>query len=480
MKFSVLLIFAIISWACGILFLSFFESAAFFILILAVVFWKSKSRKIVLIFILAFLLGFLRIFAVEYKHTDNDIPLNKAIFLSGVVYDEIDRRDEFIFAPVNVRKIKYDNVERNTDFNILIKTDPYFVLEYGDNIELKGFLTEPQDDGSGFSYKNYLKSKGIDFLMYSPKIYITPNKNSGSIFLKAIINLRRRILDSIENVFSEPFSSFIAGLLIGMRKGISPDIMQNFNKVGLTHILAISGWNITIIISFASGLFSFFGRRLKVLFSLISIFMFLLIVGFSPSVFRASIMGAIGLAAIFFGRQNSARTALFASGFIMTLLNPKILLFDVSFQLSFLSTAGLIYFMPVLLNLFRSLNEFFGIRDIFFSTISSQFFVMNIGIASFNRLAVIAPAANIFILPFIPLIMFFSFISAIIGIISVPLARILAIIPIMFSKFIFLISEIFSKFSFAYFDVYQIPKEFYILHFLIIFYFVCKTEVFDC
>lgn len=294
-----------------------------------------------------------------------------------------------------------------------------------------------------------------------------------------ITNLRYYILDAIGNVFNEPASGLMAGLLLGARKSIPYEILQNFNKIGLTHILAISGWNITLIIGFVAGIFGFLGRKLKVIVALLAIMFFVLLVSGGASVLRASIMGAIGLLAMMVGRENLPSTALFASGFFMTLFSPDILTSDVGFQLSFLSTMGLIYFMPVLSRFCAKIPVMFGARDIIISTLSSQVFIMPIAMSVFNRISIIAPIANLFILPLIPVIMLFAFVAIIVGIIFEPAGRLIAVLPELMSKFIFWISDEFSKLSFAYFDVYQIPTIAIALYFCWILYLLIHIDMLE-
>lgn len=418
---------------------------------------KFGFRRIHLIFIFAFLLGLLRIYTAQSGGLDTmNVQRDKAV-LYGFVCDEPDRRDDFAFICVETQ-----------EFKMLAKTDVHVEFKYGNGVKLEGFLVSAPD---------YFKAKDIEYFMYYPGIFFAPDHSKSNIFFEFVIGLRGRISDMIENVFSEPIASFIAGLLIGMRKNIPDEILQSFNKIGLTHILAISGWNITIIIGFIAGIFNFLGRKLKVVFSLAAVAVFVLIVGGSPSVLRAGITGSIGLLALAFGRQGIPILALCASGFLMTFINPKILMADAGFQLSFLSTLGLICFMPRLGVFFERIPALFGLRDIFLATISSQIFILPIAITVFSRISIISPIANIIILPFMPVIMLFSFIAVAAGGVFLPAGRLFAVAGEAISKFIFWVSSVLGRLDFAYIDVYKIPTLAIAAYFIFILYFLVNVDM---
>ncbi|MBI5152537.1 ComEC/Rec2 family competence protein [Candidatus Peregrinibacteria bacterium] len=470
MKSPARILFFVIFWALGIVCYKVFWAAILLLALIAVIFWKFRLVKIISIFILAFLLGFLRMYIAHDKGIDySEAAQNKKITVEGFICEDLDRRDDFMFLYVQAEKAQVAGVAQAADFKFIIKTDLYADFEYGDYVKAQGFLVAAAD---------YFQAKDIKYFMYYPKISASGSQKQ-NIFMKFIIFVRRSVLGAIENVFSEPVASFIAGLLIGSRKSIPDEIMQNFNKIGLTHVLAISGWNITLIISFAAAIFGFLGRRLKIIFSLVTICIFVLIVGGNPSVLRAGIMGAVSLIALAFGRQGIPLITLCVSGFLMTLVNPKILLFDVGFQFSFLSTLSLICLLPRFVEFFKCIPAAFGLRDIFLATMSSQIFILPIAVAAFGRISIVSPIANIFILPFIPFIMFFSFFAISLGAIFLPAGALLAVLPIMLSKFIFWISALMASFDFAYIDVFQIPTSARLLYFTFILYVLIKIEVFE-
>ena len=114
--------------------------------------------------------------------------------------------------------------------------------------------------------------------------------------------LKSNLESRLNQLFSEPHASFAAGLLLGSRRGIPPDLMDAFNQSGLTHIIAISGYNITLIIACMLSLLRGLSRRVQIVISSATIFIFVILVGATSAVIRASVMGVIALWALGLGR----------------------------------------------------------------------------------------------------------------------------------------------------------------------------------
>ncbi len=237
-------------------------------------------------------------------------------------------------------------------------------------------------------------------------------------FFGNILKLKNIFAEKLNGLFSEPHASFMAGLLLGSRKGIPEALMVNFNATGLTHIIAISGYNITLIIVLVSAMLGFLSRNKKIFFSIIFVILFVVFVGMSAAVVRAAIMGIIGLLALWFGRIYFVELSLLLAAFFMTLWNPKVLVYDVGFQLSCLATAGLIYCPEKIQSWFRWLPNSFGIREAMTMTVAAQIFALPVIVGTFERFSVIAPIANVFVLPFIPLAMVFGFFAVMFGFLS--------------------------------------------------------------
>lgn len=298
-------------------------------------------------------------------------------------------------------------------------------VEYGDRIILTGFLTEP-----------FYNDPRIAAQIEQPVIH-SIIENNGIFFLRFIARQKEFILKRLDKAFPEPSASFAAGLLLGSRSNIPKNIMEDFKKTGLTHILAVSGYNIVILIAFTSAVFSVFPRKISFPLSLTTIFIFVMLVGMSASVLRAALMGSLAQIARFFGRKSFGIRPLFIAGYIMVLFDPFIVFFDIGFQLSFAATAGIILFSP-------SLKRYFP--DVISTSWSAQIMTTPLVMYYFKGFSLIALLANALILPAIPLLMLGSFLSLIFG-------KLAAVPTWLLFEIVFKITHALAELPFAFMEV---------------------------
>lgn len=404
---------------CSQIRISYFETALFFIWAISLlIVFRSKKMLIFIILSSIFLVfGYCRYYfsipltgpdSVHYYQNEN-----VQYKVRGVISGNPDRRKEKVNYFFDVKQMLLNGKWNGVSGRILVSADLYPEYFYGDSIELYGFIIPPAEF-EGFSYKNYLSLYNVYSVVYRP--YITRiSSDGGSPFFSVLYSLKDTFEERINELFPEPMASFSAGLLTGSRKGIPDDLMESFNITGLTHIIAISGYNISLIIFFVSSFFSKSSRKIKLPLIIGFVVLFTLFVGASPAVVRASIMGIISVMALALGRQSLVLNALLMSAFVMVLMNPNVLLFDVGFQLSFLATLGLILTGEKIKKIFSFLPDCFGIREGIAMTLSAQVFALPIILLNFERLSLISPIANILIVPFIPFAMLFGFTAVILS-----------------------------------------------------------------
>lgn len=351
-----------------------------------------------------------------------DVPVNAiserqgyGVF-RGCVVEEPDVRVDKVKYVVGARELHGDSGWREVSGNVLVNANRYPVYGYGECLTVKGKLEQPGKIEE-FDYGSYLARYDIFSVVYRAEIEKSDQKMEQGFFGN-ILKLKNIFAEKLNGLFSEPHASFMAGLLLGSRKGIPEALMLNFNATGLTHIIAISGYNITLIIVLVSAMLGFLSRNKKIFFSIIFVILFVVFVGMSAAVVRAAIMGIIGLLALWFGRIYFVELSLLLAAFFMTLWNPKVLVYDVGFQLSCLATAGLIYCPEKIQSWFRWLPNSFGIREAMTMTVAAQIFALPVIVGTFERFSVIAPIANVFVLPFIPLAMVFGFFAVMFGFLS--------------------------------------------------------------
>jgi len=268
---------------------------------------------------------------------------------------------------------------------------------YGDEVLITGILQQPGQI-ENFHYDRFLSRYDVYSVMYRAQIE-TISKGNGSAFFAYLYDLKNQFESQLNRLYPEPHASFMAGLLTGSRRGIPEHLLKDFQTTGLTHIIAISGYNISIVIAIIGSFLFFLPLRFRFIPSVIAIVCFTLFVGASPSVVRAAIMGALGLFALRVGRQSHSFIAILLTGALMVGWNPKFLWYDAGFQLSFLSVLGLAYLAPLLDRVFASVPHTLGLRESLQMTIAAQLAAVPLIVILFGQFSLVAPLANVLVVP---------------------------------------------------------------------------------
>jgi len=347
---------------------------------------------------------------------------------------------------------------------ILIKTRKYPAYHYGNVISINGLIKQPYDSPD-FKYSNYLSRFGVYSLMNYPDIIVTKPFDA-NWFLSFLYNLKNNFVVIINKILPEPTASFLAGLLLGIRRNMPNELLEWFKITGLTHIIALSGFNITIIAGALMSWFRFLPLRFRFIFIIMTIISFVLLTGASPSVTRAAIMGILILLSTLTGRLADVTISLLLTAALMIWYNPKILAYDIGFQLSFVSTIGIVYFHPLLVNLLPRWLDF--IKEYLSPTLSALLFVMPIIVYNFSQISLIALLANVLVLPLIPISMGLGFGATILGVINLglgSLAGLLAWVPL---KMIISTTQLLAKLPLASWPVSVNQFWWLIIYYLII------------
>ncbi|AWB45441.1 DNA internalization-related competence protein ComEC/Rec2 [Paenibacillus sp. CAA11] len=273
----------------------------------------------------------------------------------------------------------------------------------GQRIQVTGQLQKPQGSRNfeGFDYNKYLHTQHIHWLFKAAgaaSVKVTEGGWSMARLLSWNDLLREQIGQNITAIFGERSAEYMRGLLIGETSGLDREIYDSFSTLGLTHILAISGTHVAINI----GMLFWLLRRLRVtkeasyVIVLFFIPIYVMVTGLSPSVVRSGIMAMIGIYLLRKGLLKDGLHVLSATAWLMLLWEPYYLL-NVSFQLSFIVTAGLIVYVPLLNRFFTFLpRRLAGAVSI---SVTAQLISFPITIYYFNQLSLLSLAANLVIVP---------------------------------------------------------------------------------
>jgi competence protein ComEC len=375
---------------------------------------------------------------------DSDMPrvLEGQIVLSGKIVAEPDEREN------NTRLIIK---EIESGGKILVFTERFPKYAYGEVVQVVGELQRPEDfetdNGQIFEYEKYLAARDIKYQLFYPKIEkVSPASLS---VVGTLIKLKRNFQHKIEKVIPEPAAALASGILLGGKSGLGKDLEEDFRRAGISHIVVLSGFNLSIIASYILKILSFLPYFWAISSSVMGIFLFTLMVGGGASVVRASIMAILGLLARGYGRIYEAGVALIFAGFFMTLWNPKVLVFDLGFQLSFLATLGLIYLTPPIERYLIFLSNRFGLREIVSTTLGAQVMVYPWLMYKIGDVSLAGFLTNIIVLPVIPLGMFLSFLTGFVGFLSGLLSLPFAYSSYFVLEYVIKISEFFSRFPLA-------------------------------
>lgn len=336
--------------------------------------------------------------------------------------------------------------------NVLVKTSRYPEFSYGDEVKIGGKIEKPfspQRGPFGGSYAAYLAKERISGVISFAEVQRISSGNGNKIKSR-LFNVKNQIITSFKKVLGAKESAFLSGLTLGERGEFPEEFKAAMSKSGTTHLVALSGYNITIIVWAVMGIFVYFlSRRLSFILTIFVIFGFVMMTGAEASVVRAAIMGILVILAREVGRFFDFRNAIVLAGFVMVFQNPKVLVFDVGFQLSFLALLGIIYLRPALVKFFRITKEpgFLSSRDNLLTTASAQLMVAPLLISNFGNFSLTSLFANIIVLEFIPVTMGLGFIIAAFSWFSYNLAFVFSWLVEILLKFEILIIEFFAKIS---------------------------------
>lgn len=335
---------------------------------------------------------------------------------------------------------------------LLLIANRYPRYSYGDVLMVEGILEKPKpfetEQGKVFDYPAYLAKDDILYMMFYPELTLV-SYEEGNVVKKYLLDLKSLFIGRAGVYIPEPEISLLGGLLVGAKHGLNDEWQAILRNAGIIHIVVLSGYNITIVAEAIMRLFGFLTLRYRVMFGVVAIALFAVMTGGSATVVRASLMALLVLLARATGRTYAITRALLIAGALMVFQNPKILVFDPSFQLSFLATLGLVYLSPLIEKYFHLLPTKLQIRELVVSTISTQIFVTPLLLYMMGVFSIVSLPVNLLILPLIPFTMLAGFITGLISLIAPILSFPFAYATYLLLHYIFVTAHFFGTLSFA-------------------------------
>ncbi|MGC9468163.1 MAG: ComEC/Rec2 family competence protein [Anaerolineae bacterium] len=360
----------------------------------------------------------------------------------GVVVAEPDRRSTDIRLRLRVEQLKDpDGETSDVGGRLLVYGPAHASVHYGDRIRVSGELRTPPVFPE-FSYRDYLARQGIHALLRVDDISTIASHQANPL-LDALFRFKVRAHEVLVSLLPEPQASLLAGILLGIEQGIPEHLDEAFVATGTSHVVAVSGFNLTL----AAALVTRFGRRwfrgwTQLIASWLIIWVYVLLVGASAAVMRAGVMSSVLVLGQCADRKVHGPTSVAAAVLFLTLGNPYAL-WDTGFQLSVAAMLALMLYVPPITEWAVGALERFvdpdrarrwvsGPGQILIVTLAVQIATLGITVGTFRRISLIAPLTNQLILPIQPFVMTSGALTLAVGLLARPLGSLLGWITWVF------------------------------------------------
>ncbi len=283
---------------------------------------------------------------------------------------------------------------------VLVRFQAFPVYAYGDRIAFRCRLEAPELI-EGFRYDRYLQSQGVAAVCWRPT-HVQLERPAGFSVIGSVLTLKQFLVRRLQDAVPAPTSAFLAGLLFGGNAGLEDETKDAFAATGLAHILAASGFNVSLFSALFYGWAAEqWGRRRGMPAAILLLFAYVVMAGGGASIVRAAFMGLLNLCGVALRRRADPFALVAFAAAALTLWRPLAFAYDPGFQLSFLAFAGLVWLAPRWEDRFPFVPEAFGIRTAFVSSLAACVATLPVLAVQFNQLSLLAPVINLFVLPFV-------------------------------------------------------------------------------
>lgn len=462
------LVYITIGWVSGITLSmwfpqidSLFWGIAFVLaLILAMVLYRqSNIMRWLGIVLVAMMLGGLRQSLVPQTSDVAQYNGNNGT-IEGIVIDEPDIRDDRILLRVDADSIFTNSDTFPTDGQILVETFVLTDVKYGDHIRATGSLITPAEWDT-FSYADYLGRQGMFTIMPYAGVEVLES-GYGSPFFASLIDLKRKVQHQIALILPEPQAGLLMGILLGNERGIAPELADDFSRVGASHIIAISGFNMVIVSAIVMRFFEGIFRERKlpaVVAGILVISVYTIFVGANLAVIRAALMSAMLVIAPLFKRKTYVPASLAFVTLILSIPTPSVLQ-DIGFQLSFLAVLGLALFADPLSRRFKALLErrfplahanviHIFLNDPLIVSLAAQITTLPLIILYFGRLSLLSIPVNVLIVPVQSILLVVAMVAVGVSIFFPPIGTVIYWIDMTFLSWSIGVVRTFARLDFA-------------------------------
>lgn len=402
-------------------------------------------RPLLIVFIFIIIVSFI----YTMKENVSDLYRNENIEIEGVVKNkkEKEKYDEYYIEKFIVR-----DYSKNKRINI------------GSTVKVRGKYKNLQDmKYDDFDYGKYIKSIGMNGLIYIDSYDIIGE----NYIYKNIYNFKKYINETYKYLYKEK-SDFINSLILGEKDQLSAEDKEIFKRTGTSHIIAISGLHIGILCTIVAFIVGGINKVYKLVALTIVLFFYNIMIGPSPSIIRSILFSITIYISIFIDRRKDGISTLSLIGIFLLINNPYII-YNVSFQLSFLATLSIIYFYG---HIKKSIK--FSVLAI---TLSANILTIPIIYYNFKSISTITILSNLIIVPFIGVIMYLSITSILVFNINIMIAKLIASFNSVIINIIYSLLEKLSNLYFAYIEVDNPNIYYVIIYYIVVFSYMIYKEM---
>lgn len=466
--FSFLYSFILIIWFILLNLVFYFYYKKYFYYILSLIVW----------FIFWIIISYINLLSIN----NNELSINnfidwnnhKVVLEIDSTYKVWETSRDYISTIYSIDDKEFSQIK------FLLKVPLNFELDKWDILEQEIKFKKVENFNDTFNYVKYLELKNI-YWVYNTSVPNIIWKAKINWIISNINSFRTKFINIINNIYPRDEALFLWWILIWARESLPKELSDSFNNSWLTHLIAVSWYNITIIIVFITYLLKIFPIVLRVILITISIVLFTILVWDNSAVLRASIMWLLWYYILLSWRWGNAFSLLLLTAIVMVLINPFYLNYDLSFQLSFLAVLWLLYTWDFFKKIFRFLPEKFAIQESFVLTLSAFTFTLPIMIFNFGQLTLFAPISNMLVWWSIPFAMFFWFLSILWYLITPIIWIIIGGFTYLFLKYVIEMVYFFwwLDFSIIKFNFWELALYVEILYFMIIIFLILYNKKID-
>lgn len=412
---------------------------------------------------------------LELNKTELSKHIESKVSFEGKVVEYPDVRTGFTFLTIGDITLSTGEKPRE---KILVRAPLYPEFEYGQVVRVEGKLQKPynkingEDEYSRFSYPNFLARSDIYSTVSFADVALV-GEGEGSL-TRGLYASKDSLLEVIHQNIREPEAGLLEGILFGIKKALPSETIDQFISSGLVHIIVLSGYNVAIILVWVSALLGFIPLRIRYYFMYLAIGVFVLFVGAPATALRAGVMAGLAIFARQTGRSADAVTILALAVACLSIYEPRILVYDTSFQLSVLATFGIIAFTPIAESIFIKIKNKI-LREVLATTLATQVAVIPFMLWYMGKVSALSFFANILVVPIIPFVMLLGILVIMLGSIYTPLALPVALLCTGLLSIILLVAEKLSELPFAIYN-HSIGTPTLLVLYLIIFILYLKKK----